>query len=147
ALLDKEIVENQALRLAVELGARVPAVVPAINRTAQALVSDRMYRAAGHDVFVTPRRVRCNEMEYALPFTAGTEAIREIRETIEAKGWSISFPIEVRCAAADDVPLSTATGRRRCTSPSTGSSRRTSTSTSASSKRSSAATEADPIGG
>src|SRR5699024_7723068 len=26
-------------------------------------------------------------------------------------GWSISFPIEVRCAAADDVPLSTATGR------------------------------------
>src|SRR5699024_8698312 len=85
--------------------------VPAINRTAQALVSDRMYRAAGHDVFVTPRRVRFNEMEYALPFTAGTEAIREIRETIEAKGWSISFPIEVRCAAADDVPLSTATGR------------------------------------
>jgi FAD-linked oxidoreductase len=110
-LLDKEIVENQALRLAVELGARVPAVVPAINRTAQALVSDRMYRAAGHDVFVTPRRVRFNEMEYALPFTAGTEAIREIRETIEAKGWSISFPIEVRCAAADDVALSTATGR------------------------------------
>src|SRR5699024_1872867 len=110
-LLDKEIVENQALRLAVELGARVPAVVPAINRTAQALVSDRMYRAAGHDVFVTPRRVRFNEMEYALPCTAGTEAIREIRETIEAKGWSISFPIEVRCAAADDVPLSTATGR------------------------------------
>ena len=64
-LLDKEIVENQALRLAVELGARVPAVVPAINRTAQALVSDRMYRAAGHDVFVTARRVRFNEMEYA----------------------------------------------------------------------------------
>src|SRR5699024_1546332 len=27
------------------------------------------------------------------------------------KGWSISFPIEVRSAAADDVPLSTATGR------------------------------------
>ncbi len=110
-LLDKEIVENGALRLAVELGAAVPKAVPSINRLAQSLVSDRMYRAAGHEVFVTPRRVRFNEMEYALPFAAGAEAIREIRAMIEAKGWSISFPIEVRCAAADDVPLSTATGR------------------------------------
>lgn len=110
-LLDKEVVENGALRLAVEVGAKVPAAVPAINRIAQSAVSDRTYRAPGHDVFVTPRRVRFNEMEYALPFAAGTEAIREIRELIEAKGWSISFPIEVRSAAADDVPLSTASGR------------------------------------
>ena len=50
-------------------------------------------------------------MEYALPFEAGAEAIREIRRTIESRGWSISFPIEVRSAAADDVPLSTAFGR------------------------------------
>ncbi|MGC3020602.1 MULTISPECIES: D-arabinono-1,4-lactone oxidase [unclassified Brevibacterium] len=110
-LLDKEIVENGALRLAVELGAKVPGMVPSINRIAQSVVADRMYRAPGYDVFVTPRRVRFNEMEYALPFAAGTEAIREIRETIESKGWQISFPLEVRCAAADDVPLSTATGR------------------------------------
>ena len=78
---------------------------------AQSAVSDRRYRAPGHDVFVTPRRVRFNEMEYALPFEAGAEAIREIRRTIESRGWSISFPIEVRSAAADDVPLSTAFGR------------------------------------
>jgi FAD-linked oxidoreductase len=110
-LLDKEVVENGALRLAVELGAKVPAVVPRINRIAQSVVSDRTYRAPGYDVFATPRRVRFNEMEYALPFEAGVEAIREIAETIDAKGWRISFPIEVRCAAGDDVPLSTASGR------------------------------------
>lgn len=110
-LLDKEVVENGALRVAVEIGARLPAAVPTINRLAQSAVSDRTYRAAGHDVFVTPRRVRFNEMEYALPFDSGAEAVREIRETIEAKGWTISFPIEVRSAAADDVPLSTASGR------------------------------------
>jgi FAD-linked oxidoreductase len=110
-LLDKEVVENGALRLAVELGAKVPAAVPTINRVAQSVVSDRIYRAPGHDVFVTPRRVRFNEMEYALPFAAGSQAIREIRAAIEAKGWTISFPLEVRCAAADDVPLSTASGR------------------------------------
>ncbi|UVI35918.1 D-arabinono-1,4-lactone oxidase [Brevibacterium spongiae] len=110
-LLDKEVVENGALRVAVEVGAKVPGMVPSINRLAQSVVSDRMYRAPGYDVFVTPRRVRFNEMEYALPFAAGAAAIREIREVIEAKGWVISFPLEVRCAAADDVPLSTATGR------------------------------------
>ena len=110
-LLDKEVVENGALRLAVELGAKVPAVVPSINRIAQSVVADRTYRAPGHDVFVTPRRVRFNEMEYALPFESGPEAVREIRDVIEAKGWAISFPLEVRCAAADDVPLSTASGR------------------------------------
>ncbi|MGO2035382.1 MAG: D-arabinono-1,4-lactone oxidase [Brevibacterium sp.] len=109
--VDKEIVENGALRLAVELGSALPRLVPHINRIAQSAVSDRTYRAPGHDVFVTPRRVRFNEMEYALPFASGAEVIRAIRETIEEKGWTISFPIEVRAAAADDVPLSTASGR------------------------------------
>ncbi|MGO2643518.1 D-arabinono-1,4-lactone oxidase, partial [Brevibacterium aurantiacum] len=110
-VVDKEVVENGALRLAVELGSAVPRLVPRINRLAQSAVSDRRYRAPGHDVFVTPRRVRFNEMEYALPFASGAAAIREIRDAIETRGWKISFPIEVRSAAADDVPLSTAFGR------------------------------------
>ncbi|MCL7660630.1 hypothetical protein M8360_35240, partial [Klebsiella pneumoniae] len=38
-LLDKEVVENGALRLAVELGAKVPGVVPSINRIAQSVVA------------------------------------------------------------------------------------------------------------
>lgn len=110
-LLDKEVVENGALRLAVELGSAVPSLVPRINRIAQSAVSDRTYRAPGYDVFVTPRRVRFNEMEYAVPLASGAEVIREIRDAIESRGWTISFPIEVRSAAADDVPLSTAYGR------------------------------------
>src|SRR5699024_2062067 len=110
-LLDKEVVENGALRLAVELGAKWPALVPTINRIAQSAVSDRTYRASAHEVFVTPRRVRFNEMEYAVPLEAGPTVIREIAAAIAHRGWAISFPLEVRAAAADDVPLSTATGR------------------------------------
>src|SRR5699024_11891077 len=53
-LFDKEVVENGALRLAVELGAKWPALVPTINRIAQSAVSDRTYRASAHEVFVTP---------------------------------------------------------------------------------------------
>ena len=110
-LFDKEVVENGALRLAVELGSAVPSLVPRINRIAGSAVSERTYRAPGYDVFVTPRRVRFNEMEYAVPFASGAEVIREIRSAIESRGWAISFPIEVRSAGADDVPLSTASGR------------------------------------
>ncbi len=50
-------------------------------------------------------------MEYAVPREAGLEALREARDLIERRGWTISFPVEVRVAAADDVPLSTASGR------------------------------------
>jgi FAD/FMN-containing dehydrogenase len=47
-------------------------------------------------------------MEYALPVEAISEALREIERLIAARGWRISFPLEVRIAAADDIWLSTA---------------------------------------
>jgi FAD/FMN-containing dehydrogenase len=38
-------------------------------------------------------------------------AFARIRALIEERGWRISFPIEVRVAAADELWLSTASGR------------------------------------
>ena len=60
---------------------------------------------------MSPRRVRFTEMEYAVPLAAGPEVLTRIRDLIEERRWRISFPLEVRTTAADDVPLSTATGR------------------------------------
>jgi L-gulonolactone oxidase len=37
--------------------------------------------------------------------------LRELYRAVEASAWRIPFPVEVRVAAADDVPLSTASGR------------------------------------
>jgi len=48
------------------------------------------------------------EMEYAVPRTVALEVLREVRSTIEASDWVISFPIEIRIVPADDVPLSAA---------------------------------------
>jgi FAD/FMN-containing dehydrogenase len=50
-------------------------------------------------------------MEYAIPREAVPEALRDVRALIERRGWRISFPIEVRSAAADENWLSTAYGR------------------------------------
>jgi len=50
-------------------------------------------------------------MEYAIPRAAIPDALRDIRSLIDSRGWTISFPIEVRVAAADDNWLSTASHR------------------------------------
>ena len=113
-MLSEELLDNAGLRVICEIGARWPAAVPTLNRVAAAATSHRTYRAPAHEVFVSPRRVRFQEMEYAVPLEAGPEALREIERTVRARDWRISFPVEIRTAAADDVPLSTATGRRSC---------------------------------
>jgi FAD/FMN-containing dehydrogenase len=51
-------------------------------------------------------------MEYAVPREAGLAALREARKRIDASDWRISFPVEIRVAPADDVPLSTAYQRK-----------------------------------
>ena len=64
-----------------------------------------------HRVFTARRDVVFREMEYAVPREAGLAALREARRAIEASDWRISFPVEIRVAPADDIPLSTAYGR------------------------------------
>jgi FAD/FMN-containing dehydrogenase len=51
-------------------------------------------------------------MEYALPREALPEVLRELQAMVERERHLVSFPVEVRFAAADDVWLSTAQGRR-----------------------------------
>ena len=110
-MLTEELLDNGALRAICEVGRRVPALVPTFNRIATAAAGGRAYRAPAHEVFVSPRRVRFNEMEYAVPLEAGPEALARVRALIESSGWRVSFPLEVRVAKGDDVPLSTASGR------------------------------------
>jgi L-gulonolactone oxidase len=50
-------------------------------------------------------------MEYAVPRRHGVGAVTALRRAIEASRSRVAFPIEVRVAAADDITLSTASGR------------------------------------
>jgi L-gulonolactone oxidase len=54
------------------------------------------------------------EMEYSVPRAAAADVVREVRAWIDASGLQITFPIEVRFTAADDIWLSTASGRESC---------------------------------
>lgn len=106
--MDGEIVQNWGQGLLSSVGAVAPGIVPRVNQVSSNLMWERQYVADSHEVFVSARRVRFNEVEYAVPFEAGVEAVREIQRLITDNDWRISFPLEVRTAAADDVPLSMA---------------------------------------
>ncbi|TFC31658.1 FAD-binding protein [Cryobacterium sp. TMT2-18-3] len=109
--VDDELLANGVYRGICALGAVAPATVPGFNRLAARLTGRREFTDVSHHVFLTNRTVRFQEMEYAVPRVRVPAALREVRALIEARGWRISFPIEVRSAAADDVWLSTAAGR------------------------------------
>jgi FAD-linked oxidoreductase len=111
ALLDDELVANALFGAVCRAGARLPALVPPANRLATRLLGDRTYTDVSAKVFAHPRRVRFHETEWAFPRELLPEVLRELDATIRRRGWRVSFPVEVRVAAADDRWLSTAYGR------------------------------------
>jgi L-gulonolactone oxidase len=108
---DDRFLANTVFEWTCRLGHRVPAAVPLVNRVAARALAARTYTDRSHRVFVTAREVRFREMEYAVPVDALTGVLTELRAAVRRNGWRISFPVEVRVAAADDVWLSTAYGR------------------------------------
>lgn len=109
----KSFLENTAFGTLCRLGRVAPSLIP---RLATVLPSsgEVTYSNASHKVFATQRRVRFVEMEYAIPREACTEALGRVTRMVDERGFRVSFPVEVRFTAADDVMLSTATGRTTC---------------------------------
>lgn len=106
-----ELIGNGAFALVCRLGAAAPRLVPGLNRFAAGQFAHSEYVDRSYRVFTSPRRVRFLEMEYAVPRAALPEAFAGLRRAVERHGQAVTFPVEVRVAAADDVPLSTANGR------------------------------------
>lgn len=109
--IEDEFLSNGVFQAAQWVGRAAPGTVPAIARLSSRALSARTYTDIPYKVFTSPRRVRFVEMEYAVPREAVTETLRELKTMVERSGLRISFPIEVRTAPADDITLSTASGR------------------------------------
>ena len=106
-----EVMENAAFGALCRTGRAVPASIKPLNRLAAATLSKRSYSAPSHQVFVTPRRVRFVESEYAVPRESLLDVLGELRAGVPRLADPVMFPVEVRVAAADDIWLSTAYGR------------------------------------
>ncbi|MGB2940928.1 MAG: D-arabinono-1,4-lactone oxidase [Candidatus Dormiibacterota bacterium] len=112
AWLNDVLVENHAFGVVQRIGAARTSWIPPLARFTGKLISRREIVDLSHRIFINPRLVRFVEMEYAIPREAVVDTVREVNKMIERTGMSISFPVEVRVAAEDDIPLSTATARK-----------------------------------
>ncbi|SOE04119.1 L-gulonolactone oxidase [Blastococcus haudaquaticus] len=111
AVWDDEVLANAVFGGVVAAGRRVPSLIPPLARVSAGALGPRTWTDHSHRVFVSRRRVRFLEMEYAVPRADAPAVLAELRRVHEAGGWRVAFPVEVRVAAADDIPLSTAEGR------------------------------------
>jgi len=111
AWFEDAFMANSVLGAVLRTGALVPPAVPGLNRLVTTLTSRREFSDESQRVFVAPRTFRFREMEYAVPVEAVPEAVRDLHRMIERGGHRVSMPVEVRCAAADELWLSTAHGR------------------------------------
>jgi FAD-linked oxidoreductase len=106
-----EVMENAAFGTLCRTGRAVPSLVRPLGALAAATLSARAYSATSHQVFVTPRRVRFVESEYAIARESVLGVLAELRRAVPRLDHPVMFPVEVRVAAADDIWLSTAHGR------------------------------------
>jgi L-gulono-1,4-lactone dehydrogenase len=105
------VMENAVFGSLCRLGRAVPRLVPRLNGLSSAGLSSRRYSAASHEAFVTSRRVRFVESEYAIPRESLLDVLTELRRSVPRLADPVMFPVEIRVAAADDLWLSTAYGR------------------------------------
>ncbi len=105
--VDDEFLSNTVYEQIQRLGAKRPGLVPTMNSISGSLLGAREYTDSSHKVFISPRDVRFREAEFALPRAAAAEAIRQMRSWFKDTDERVSFPVEVRFAAADDIWLST----------------------------------------
>ncbi|MEO7572690.1 MAG: D-arabinono-1,4-lactone oxidase, partial [Acidimicrobiales bacterium] len=109
-VVDDLLVTNVGFGTLCRIGRRRPAWIPRLAKilpsTGRLEYTDRSDR-----VFTSPRKVKFYEMEYAIPRNAIPEALNRVRRLVDEAGIQLSFPVEVRVVAPDDIPLSTAQGR------------------------------------
>jgi L-gulono-1,4-lactone dehydrogenase len=111
AYVDDELLSNITFGALCRIMHAAPGTIRSINKFTARALGAREYTDLSHRVLTSVRKVRFCEMEYAVPRDAIIDVVREVRALIDRRGWRISFPIEIRVAAEDDIWLSTASGR------------------------------------
>ena len=112
--LDDDLLSNRVFEWTNRLTHRLPRTTKQVNAIAARALTERAYTDTSHSVFVTPRDVRFIESEWAFPREALPHVLHDLRCWLDRHDERISFPVECRFAAADDVWLSTAQERESC---------------------------------
>jgi FAD-linked oxidoreductase len=111
AYVNDILIENHAFGLIQRAATVNRSWIPMLSGLTAKTMTRKELTDRSDKIFANERLVRFAEMEYALPREHLVQAVRDIRAMIDRTGLLISFPVEVRTVAADDIPLSPAYGR------------------------------------
>ena len=109
--LEAIVVEYAAFALTARFANWFPAMVPSLSSFSARAMGAGSQVDTSHAALSTPRLVRFNEMEYAIPATNGAATLRDLIRMVEGRRMRIFFPVEYRWVRADDIPLSPAYGQ------------------------------------
>ena len=93
------------------LATAAPRTVPGLNKLESMALSSRYYTDVSYRVFTAPRPVKFVGCEYALPLENTPAAFREVMRLVDRNGYTLSFPVLVRCSPPEQGYLSPAAGR------------------------------------
>jgi len=97
------------------IGARMPSMVPKINRLVRHVHFVDTHRvAASEDVFNVPQVPVHQEVEFSVPHRIAAEAFQRLVRLIENENLKVDFIVELRFVKGDDFMMSPATGRDSC---------------------------------
>ncbi|STX27969.1 Probable xylitol oxidase [Legionella beliardensis] len=106
------VLENGALWLLCEMSRNTPGFYKKhINSILKKLNSNMCGTIPSTECYATKRLVNHSEIEYAIPIAHATNVLNIIRDLLNHHWQQISFPIEVRSVATDNIYLSPNCGR------------------------------------
>lgn len=111
---DDIFMRNRVLGSIFRLQRRFPRTIPVASRTIPRLAGTTERVEASHRIFVSPRRFRFTETEWAIPIERAAEAVAAVRAIADDHSFKVAMPIEVRFVAADEAYLSPSGGRDSC---------------------------------
>ncbi|MEH7402662.1 D-arabinono-1,4-lactone oxidase [Gottfriedia acidiceleris] len=104
-------IENKAFWLLSEFSRNFPKSSSQISKISGSSVPNTRMVGPSHELFVTTRNVKFNEMEYSIPAEYMNDATLEIQEEIKNKRFNVHFPIECRFVKRDNFLISPASMR------------------------------------
>lgn len=111
---DDDFLTDVVFERLLRFGSRYQRTIPAITRVGARALGGRDFTDMSHNAFASKRDIRFNEGEYAIAREDADDVLREIRRWTESHDEKISFPLEVRFVAADDIPLAPTYQRDTC---------------------------------
>src|SRR5699024_1164464 len=105
-MFKKIVIENGLFWLMSEVSRNVTRTSKPISAISAIGVPIGSKTKPSHEIYATPRHVKFQEMEYAVPIERLPKILRTIDDVIRREKYAVHFPLECRFVKGDDIWLS-----------------------------------------